>query len=54
MGRKKVRELLGKGLVRWNPGKGVFEASPELVERDLREFGRSVDLLEEGLVGSVS
>ena len=49
MNGNRVREMLGNGSVVWNPDKGVFEASPELVEKDLKKHRRSVDLLEENL-----
>ncbi|EDP74655.1 hypothetical protein [Hydrogenivirga sp. 128-5-R1-1] len=45
--REKVKEYLRKGWLSWNNKKKVYEASPELVERDMRRHRRSVDLLEE-------
>ena len=44
---EKVREYMKKGWLSWNDKKKVYEASPELVERDMRRHRRSVDLLEE-------
>ncbi len=45
--KEKVKELMEKDLIVWNAEKKVFEASAELVERDLKKHRRSVDLLEE-------
>ncbi len=45
--REKAKEFLEKGLIVWNAKKKVFEASPDLTERDLKKHRRSIDLLEE-------
>ena len=47
MNEEQIRELIDKELVIWNKDKRVFEASSELTEDDLREYKRSIDLLEE-------